>query len=171
MKKITTILILMLVSITLLGQKPISENPQPNLKFKDLQVKALSSTSYLELNGGFANFNNTSLFPGGSFLIGSTIKFYERFLIDIEGGIAFPTVLTAKLGLGFAVDNENGNINLISGIRPYPFTLYIQSTIANKRNGQWIVSIESGRQSLGFGFEDGWDTKLLINFGWRFTIR
>jgi len=41
----------------------------------------------------------------------------------------------------------------------------------NKRNGQWIVSIESGRESLGFGFQDGWGTKLLINFGWRFNIK
>ena len=171
MKKIITILILLLISLTILGQQPMSEDPSPNLEFKDISLKAFSSTPYLELNGGFASFNNTSLYPGGSFLLGSTIKFYGRFLIDVEGGIAFPTVLTAKLGLGFSVDGENGTLNVISGIRPYPFTLYIQSTIVNKKNGQWIVSVESGRESLGFGFEDGWNTRLLINFGRRLNIR
>lgn len=171
MKKIITILILLLISLTILGQQPMSEDPSPNLKFKDIPVKVFSSTPYLELNGGFASFNNTSLYPGGSFLLGSTIKFYERFLIDVEGGIAFPTVLTAKLGLGFTVDGKDGDLNVIGGIRPYPFTIYIQSTIVNKKHGQWIVSIESGRESLGFGFQDGWDTRLLINFGRRFNIK
>tara|TARA_R110001592_G_scaffold104103_2_gene292995 strand:- start:11573 stop:12088 length:516 start_codon:yes stop_codon:yes gene_type:complete len=171
MKKIITILILLLISLTILGQQPMSEDPSPNLEFKDISLRAFSSTPYLELNGGFASFNNTSIYPGGSFLLGSTIKFYGRFLIDVEGGIAFPTVLTAKLGLGFSVDGENGTLNVISGIRPYPFTLYIQSTVVNKKNGQWIVSVESGRESLGFGFEDGWNTRLLINFGRRFNIR
>ena len=170
MKKIILILILLLTSLILLGQQPMGENPSPNLKFKDIPVKVLSSTSYLELNAGLASFSNTPLYPGTSFLLGSTLKFYDRFLIDVEGGIAFPTVLTAKLGMGFSVDSKNGDLNVIGGVRPYPFTLYIQSTVVNKRNGQWIVSIESGRESLGFGFEDGWGTRLLINFGWRFTI-
>lgn len=170
MKKIIIILILLLTSLTLLGQKPINDNPHPNLNLKDTPVKVLSSTSYLELNVGAATFSDSYVFPGASFLLGSTLKFYDRFLIDVEGGIAFPTVITAKLGMGFSVDSQNGDLNVVGGIRPYPFTLYIQSTIVNKRNGQWIVSIESGRESLGFGFDDGWDTKLLINFGWRFTI-
>ena len=171
MKKIIIILILLITSLTLLGQPPMNENPSPNLKFKDITVKAFNSTPYLELNGGFISFNNTSLYPSGSFLLGYTVKFYERFLIDVEGGITFPTVLTAKLGLGFTVDSKDGDLNVIGGIRPYPFTIYIQSTIVNKKHGQWIVSIESGRESLGFGFQDGWDTKLLINFGRRFNIK
>ena len=145
MKKIITILVLITISLTLFGQ-----NPEP--KIKEKPIKTLISTPYLELNGGFASFNNTSLYPGGSFLLGSTFKFFERFLIDVEGGIAFPTVLTAKLGLGFSVDGENGVLNVIGGVRPYPFTLYIQSTVVNKKNGQWIVSVESGRESLGFEF-------------------
>jgi len=128
--------------------------------------KEIITTTYLELNFGIAFVDelNGFPFPGCSGLVGTTLNI-EGFLIDVEGGLAIPTILTGKVGLGFAV----GNFNITAGMRPYPFHIYSQTTLKNTPKGCWIISVEVGSKTFSPGF-DNWESLGMINFGWRYTI-
>jgi len=147
---VNKLLLTFLIPLSLFGQQP----------------KEMISTTYLETNFGvaFVDMLDGLPFPGCSGLIGTTINI-EGFLIDVEGGFALPTVLTGKVGLGFAV----GDINIIAGMRPYPFHLYTQSTLKNTEKGCWIISVELGSNVFSPGF-DHWESLGMINFGYRYTI-
>ena len=132
--------------------------------------KEMTTTTYLEANFGVAFVETLDglPFPGCSGLIGTTINI-EGFLIDVQGGLALPTIITGKVGLGFAISSDNGDINIVAGMRPYPFHLYTQSTLKNTEKGCWIISVELGSNVLSPGF-DHWESLGMINFGWRYTI-
>ena len=144
------LLLAFLIPLSLFGQQP----------------KEMISTTYLETNFGvaFVEMLDGLPFPGCSGLIGTTIDI-DGFLIDVQGGFAIPTIITGKIGLGFAV----GDVNIIAGMRPYPFHLYTQSTLKNTEKGCWIISVELGSNVFSPGF-DHWESLGMINFGYRYTI-
>jgi len=94
--------------------------------------------SFLELNAGVAIFDNF-VFPGASVLYGTTYTFKNNFVFELEAGFAFPTIGTAKMGIGKKTKNNN---TFIAGIRPWPFSYFLQSSMINGEKGDLIISIE-----------------------------
>ena len=96
------------------------------------------STAYAEINTGVA-FIDEIPFPGMSGLIGTTLN-AGGFLIDLEAGVALPTLWTAKMGVGY----EMGRSQVTAGLRPFPAHVYIQHVITGKKYGAFLISVELG---------------------------
>lgn len=61
---------------------------------------------YFESNIGIANIDG-DIFPGTSVLFGKRFEKAEsNCLLDMEIGLAFPTIVTGKIGFGFFIDKE-----------------------------------------------------------------
>jgi hypothetical protein len=127
--------------------------------------KWASENSFIEWNFGAAFIGDDGFpFPGTSVLWGKTLINENNFIIEYEGGFAFPTLVTGKIGIG----KKMNNTNLTFGIRPFPFHLYTQATFAPKEAGYWIGSIEVnpfGRNS-GISFE----SVAMLTFGYRWNL-
>ena len=91
----------------------------------------------MELNGGIA-FLDDFKFPGASFLYGATIRTKSNMIFEFSGGVAFPTVVTGKIGIGLYAENTK----FVVGIRPFPFNLYLQIDFPRTYKGNWIISFE-----------------------------
>ena len=100
--------------------------------------KAVTKESFTEWNFGVAFIESVAPFPGASFLWGKTHTYENNLIFEYEGGFAFPTLVTGKVGIGKKFENTKAVI----GIRPFPFNIYGQMSIAEKENGYWIASIE-----------------------------
>ena len=62
---------------------------------------------YVESNFGIANIDGLGVFPGASVLFGKRFEKSEsQFLLDMEIGLAFPSIVTAKIGGGVFVNKE-----------------------------------------------------------------
>ena len=120
------------------------------------------STAYAEINTGVA-FIDELPFPGMSGLIGTTLNI-GGFLIDLEGGLALPTIWTAKMGIGL----ETGRSQVTAGLRPFPSHFYIQHVLTGKKYGSFLISLEFGLEEAGIG--DSFESLGLITVGWRFTL-
>ena len=128
-----------------------------------------TSSSFLDLNFGLAftdieidGNNNSFVFPGVSFLWGNTITYANNIVLEYEAGLAFPSIVTGKIGIGKKFENST----FIVGVRPYPANLYIQSSFAHTDRGYWTVSLEYNplRDSdnlISFG------SRTLLTFGYR----
>jgi hypothetical protein len=56
---------------------------------------------YVESNFGVANIDGLGVFPGASVLFGKRFEKPEsNFLLDMKVGLAFPSIITAKIGGG-----------------------------------------------------------------------
>ena len=137
---------------------------------------SLGQTWYLELNAGIAmvpNFSSNAYWvpmPGASFLIGKRIEEQNNFLMDMEIGLALPTIATGKIGFGSYINKERKSAILV-GVRPWPLFLFFQTNLPSKPKGQWIVSLEAAgsalfdtSRSLSFG------SAFIANFGYRWNI-
>ncbi len=120
---------------------------------------------FFELNGGIAFIYDSHFpFPGGSILFGATMVNRKNFIFEFEVGAALPTIGTAKVGVGKKFDR----INVVAGVRPYPFNCYLQSSFMVKEKGYWIASLEVNPYDHNreiSAFSNG-----LINFGYRWHI-
>jgi len=87
---------------------------------------AQTRTTYSEVNAGIST-GTIPFFPGASSLVGATIKYPSGIIVDYEGGIAFPTLLTGKVGAGIQVDR---NMDLTLGVRLFPSTIYAQLLVS-----------------------------------------
>lgn len=118
--------------------------------------------TYAEFNAGIST-GILPFFPGGSLLYGKTITYESGFVLDYEGGIAFPSIVTGKIGIGCTIKDD---AEITFGVRPWPATSYIQLQVnrANKRS-DLVFSLERmwGRD---FFIQDA-----LITVGWRFDGR
>ena len=133
-------------------------------------IRSTSHHGYYELNFGAALVGETGTgfpFPGVSFLYGH--KFYSNnLIIDLEIGVALPSIGTAKLGVGFKTKSSE----VIFGFRPWPMHFYLQTQLNQKEKGGWILSLEVSpytfnRRADGISmYSYG-----LINFGYRWNIR
>ena len=151
--------------IKLAGKKPnlLSQSILPDPK------AARTSNRFLDLNFGLAftdlildNDNSRFIFPGVSFLWGNTITYANNTVLEYEAGIALPSIVTGKIGIGKKFENST----FIVGVRPYPANLYVQFSFAHRDRGYWTVSLEynplrdsDNLISLG--------SRTLLTFGYR----
>tara|TARA_B100001057_G_scaffold58453_1_gene51818 strand:- start:1368 stop:1691 length:324 start_codon:yes stop_codon:yes gene_type:complete len=84
-----------------------------------------SKNTYKEFNFGLALFDGNNAFPGASFLIGKTNYYSNNTLLDYQAGLAFPSILTGKLGFGIGDED----FATIIGTRPWPTSSYLQFSI------------------------------------------
>ena len=123
-----------------------------------------SKNSFIEWNLGVALFDENLISPGTSVLWGRTYINENNLIFEFEAGLAFPTIVTAKLGIGRKFNNTNVTI----GVRPFPFNLYCQSSFLKGKKGYWITSIEfnplDAETSISFR------SRAILNFGYRWNL-
>ena len=129
-----------------------------------------SENSFVEWNFGIAFIGdsnilgNNFIFPGTSVLWGKTFINENNFIFEYEAGLALPSLITGKLGIG----KKFNTTNVIVGVRPFPFNLFLQSTFTKGKKGYWITSFEFNPlysdNSISFG------SKAILNFGYRWNI-
>ena len=90
-------------------------NPISNFGFNDVD-------NFKELNAGICFFGDDYIYPGCSFLWGRSIYYSNNTALEFQGGLAFPTILTAKIGYGV------GNIHskFLISVRPLPQSIGFQ---------------------------------------------
>jgi hypothetical protein len=134
--------------------------------------------TYVEFNGGLALLDDKYLptaFPGASYLIGRQLHIGEHGLIDAEIGLAFPSIVTGKIGLGL----RGELFGITAGIRPFPLHFYIQPQLYTKKIGSFIMSLEvspyafelqnNAYGDIKYGDYSLW-SKGMITFGYRWEI-
>jgi hypothetical protein len=94
-----------------------------------------SKNTYKEFNFGIALFGGNA-FPGASFLIGKTNYYSNNTLLDYQAGLAFPSIVTGKLGFGIGDED----FATIIGFRPWPTSSYLQFSFKKRQN----LSVEYG---------------------------
>ena len=149
--------------------------------------------AYLELNAGIAYIPEVgidiSVYPGASFLVGKRFEQTDgNLILDMEIGLAFPTIATGKIGGGFYLNKEEKSA-IIAGIRPWPLHMYTQINLPKGPKGQFILSLEVGSAIIRRRAEvideyplhddDMWyrpyeslsaESQFIVNFGYRWTI-
>jgi hypothetical protein len=150
------------VNDSLVGLKNSSEKPKTSMK--DIRF-IKSKNSFVEWNFGVAYIaEDDFIFPGTSYLWGQTYINENNLIFEFEAGLALPSIVTGKLGIG----KKFNNTKVIVGVRPFPFNLYLQSSFTNGKKGYWVGSIEfnplNSNTSLSFG------SKAILNFGYRWNI-
>ena len=123
-----------------------------------------SNHSFIEWNVGIAHLNWGAVFPGSSVLWGQTRIFENELILEYELGLAFPTIVTGKIGIGKKFKYCNASI----GIRPFPFNLFVQSSFLKRTKGYWIASAECNplNKDLGISFE----SNAVLNIGYRWKV-
>ena len=110
-----------------------------------------SNNTYKEINLGIALFDDSG-FPGASFLFGKTNYYTNNTLLDYQLGVAFPSIVTGKIGFGIGYED----FATIIGVRPWPTCAYLQLSENEKHN----LSVE-------YGSYEGYQVTLLT-YGIRF---
>ena len=122
----------------------------------------ITKTSFFEFNFGVAlvSFDTDAHipFPGASVLWGTTFINQDNFIFEYEVGFAFPTIVTGKIGVG----KRFNTTNVIVGLRPWPTTVYLQTSFSTTKEKSWIASIEGN--PIDFGSIGN------INVGYRWNI-
>ena len=132
---------------------------------------------YLELNAGFANIpeiggSSISLFPGASFLVGKRFEQSDgNLILDMEIGLAFPTIVTGKIGGGLLLNKEEKSA-IVVGIRPWPLHFYTQLNLPERPKGQFIISLEAGSALIGEPDLEEMSafSIMILNMGYRWNI-
>lgn len=90
------------------------------------------SESYIESNWGVASIDPKPgvVFPGTSVLAGGRHFISRHGFVEAQGGLALPSILTAKLGGGKKWDS---GWSLSSGIRVFPLHGYLQTGVPTSR--------------------------------------
>ena len=124
----------------------------------------ITKTSFFEFNFGVAFLSYDSLipFPGGSGLWGTTFINKENLIFEYEVGFAFPTLVTGKIGVG----KRFNNTNVVVGVRPWPTTVYLQTSFSITKEKSWIASIEGS--PLGDNFTVG---NINVGYRWNITLK
>lgn len=124
---------------------------------------------YVESNFGVANIDGLGVFPGASVLFGKRFEKPEsNFLFDMQVGLAFPSIITAKIGGGVFLNKEKKSA-VVFGVRPWPFHLYSQINFNEGKRGQWIFSVEAGGALVDM-YEISLESLFIANFGYRWNI-
>jgi hypothetical protein len=139
-----------------------------SLDAQELSTKK-SNQFFLEWNFGLAYITDVGtshfIFPGTSLLLGKTWVNENNYVFEFEAGLALPSIVTGKIGVGKKINNSI----VVMGVRPYPFHLFLQSSIASGEKGYWITSMElnplqTGAQSMSLY------SKAILNFGYRWNL-
>jgi hypothetical protein len=134
-----------------------------NIKAQEIVTRE-TTNSFVEWNFGVAFTRDNFLFPGSSVLFGRTIINENNLIFEYEAGLALPSLITGKLGIG----KKFNNTKVIVGARPFPFNLYLQSSFAEEKKGYWITSVEFN--PLGSDQSISLASKAILNFGYRWNI-
>ena len=122
----------------------------------------ITKTSFFEFNFGVAlvSFDSAGYIPlpGGSVLCGTTFINQDNFIFEYEVGFAFPSLVTGKIGVG----KRFNNTSVVIGVRPWPTTVYLQTSFSTTKEKSWIASIEGN--PIDFGSIGN------INVGYRWNI-
>ena len=113
-------------------------------------ISIMGQNAYVEWNVGVAYIDLDDFeipCPGTSVLFGNTFETENNLLIDAEVGLAFPSIVTGKIGIGKYLNKENKSAFIV-GVRPWPMHLYTQINLPNRKRGQWIFSVEIGAEEL-----------------------
>ena len=115
------LLIALLASYSVFGQQDFKS-------YSQTYVESNFGVAYIDLY--YLNDINR-LFPGCSFLIGNRKFLSQETFIDSQIGLAFPSIGTAKIGIGKYNFNK-GRASII-GIRIWPTHIYIQQNYLTDR--------------------------------------
>ena len=120
--------------------------------------------SYWEFNAGLASvYEAEAFFPGCSFLIGRQTSFGKSGFVDQQIGLAFPSIVTGKIGVG----SKTEKASVSAGVRLFPGFAYVQfATKSQQRN--FTVSIERALQSRPIGWS--FFSDYLLTFGYQWPI-
>ena len=120
--------------------------------------QSFNYNGYKEINVGLYVIPEYFVYPGASFLWGKKKYYNNKTFLDYQIGIAFPTIVTGKVGYGIG-DRDYATI---FGIRPFPTSTYIQFSFNEKNN----ISFEYVLPDL---FEtDMLERGIIITYGYRF---
>tara|TARA_B100000963_G_C22502134_1_gene614350 strand:- start:44 stop:472 length:429 start_codon:yes stop_codon:yes gene_type:complete len=142
MKKIILIFILI----------PIIGFSQNSNKYKEFNAGIFVNNLEFE---GWSRIDLDFIFPGASFLWGKTNYYDNFFFFDYQVGVAFPSLVTGKAGIGLG--SQDSPLIFSTGIRPWPPTYYVQLDF----NRKFIISLEpflsedmngTGIATVGFRF-------------------
>ena len=116
------------------------------LIFIGIECEAQEQFTSLEWNAGVAYTDDTDgYFPGCSYLIGTTYITKSNLVVDAQIGLAFPTGVTGKVGVGFKAKNAI----ITAGIRPFPSHAYLQlQWLPNNKHHSFIFSFEESAYSM-----------------------
>jgi hypothetical protein len=116
------------------------------LVFIGIECEAQEQFTSLEWNAGVAYIDDIDgYFPGCSYLIGTTYITESNVVVDAQIGLAFPTLVTGKVGVGFKAKNAI----ITAGIRPYPSHAYLQlQWLPYNKHHSFIFSFEESAYSM-----------------------
>ena len=121
------------------------------LIFIGIECEAQEQFTSLEWNAGVSYIDDGLYFPGCSYLIGTTYITKSNLVLDAQIGLAFPTLVTGKVGVGF----KGENAIITAGIRPYPSHAYLQlQWLPENKNHSFIFSFEESAYSMTWN--DDW---------------
>lgn len=124
--------------------------------------KAQTTTKYTELNVG-ASVGTVPVFPGFSILYGATTKCDNGIILDYQGGLAFPSLVTGKAGIGFSI---NPKLDLTFGIRVWPSSTYVQLKVNRPNKLKDIVFTAENT----WGGPTSFGQTAIFTVGWRPNI-
>ena len=119
------------------------------LIFIGIECEAQEQFTSLEWNTGVAYIDEIDGYaPGCSYLIGTTYINENNVVVDAQIGLAFPTGVTGKVGVGFKAKNAI----ITAGIRPYPSHAYLQlQWLPYNKHHSFIFSFEESAYSMTGG--------------------
>ena len=146
------------------------------LIFIGIECEAQEQFTSLEWNAGVCYTDDEFYFPGCSYLIGTTYITKSNLVLDAQIGLAFPTLATGKVGVGFKAKNAI----ITAGIRPFPSHAYLQlQWLPKNKNYSFILSYEESAASFfdsyrysDFGFwpSASYQSYRLATVGYRWNL-
>lgn len=132
------------------------------------------SNNYFETNIGISkiNFGDDAYFPGISLLFGHRKIMENNMVVDAQFGLAAPSVVTGKIGIGYRFPETRTIIS--AGIRPFPAHAYTQLECFNKAGrSSWVFSSEVSAYTLGgHPYEDiSFASEAIFTIGYRFYFK
>lgn len=140
------------------------------LVFIGIECAAQEQFTSLEWNTGVSYIDLDGYFPGCSYLIGTTYITESNVVVDAQIGLAFPTLVTGKFGVGFKAKNAI----ITAGIRPFPSHAYLQlQWLPYNKHHSFIFSFEESAYSMTNNYDwDGWSAYSirLATVGYRWNL-
>ena len=127
--------------------------------FSSVVFGQMDKNKFIESNIGLASIDDYSYtfpFPGASVLFGQTFH-KKSFVIEWQLGLAAPSIVTGKIGIGA------GNLkrNFMIAIRLWPLSVGPQVKL-----GRVTVSFEIGNNDAA-----SYDAGFISTIGWRWIIK
>tara|TARA_B110001452_G_scaffold60297_1_gene46965 strand:+ start:87 stop:575 length:489 start_codon:yes stop_codon:yes gene_type:complete len=147
------------------------------LIFIGIECEAQEQFTSLEWNIGICESNDYFEYvPGCSYLISTTYITKSNLVLDAQIGLAAPTLVTGKVGVGYKAKNAI----ITAGIRPFPSHAYLQlQWLPNNKSYSFILSYEESAASFfdsyrytDFGFwpSASYQSYRLATVGYRWNL-